>query len=403
MKKTIILITILLSINTAKAQWNILTTGTNSNFYGISFIHSQKGTAVGYNSTSNTADVIHTTDGGNSWTHPTLPTGLSTLNSIRYKDANEGWIAGDNGYLLHTTNSGQSWDTISRFTREDLKCISVTGSLIMTGSHEGNVFISSDNGLNWDTASTGSVLPINALSYRADSTFWAVGDGGFLAFSADTGRTWTTVNQPYYGFFNGNGIAFFDTSAVAVGDFGFSVHSSGALTSWSMLPTSTNQHLNGITSGNARSVIICGDQGVILRSENGGQGWLNETLPSLNEDLHDISYAGDTTAFICGSNGRILKSVNDISSVQLSSVVSSVEIYPNPFEHELYIQTTFSNETHAVLMLNDLQGKMLLKENCVFTAGQQTILRDFAMIPAGVYILTIATSDSAIHKKIIRN
>ncbi len=51
--------------------------------------------------------LMHTSDGGTTWSYQPLMTGLS--NSISFSDVAHGWISGPNGFLLRTTNGGVTW------------------------------------------------------------------------------------------------------------------------------------------------------------------------------------------------------------------------------------------------------------------------------------------------------
>lgn len=49
--------------------------------------------------------ILHTTDGGNSWSAQNSGTS-NWLYSVRFADANTGWAVGEHGTILHTKNGG---------------------------------------------------------------------------------------------------------------------------------------------------------------------------------------------------------------------------------------------------------------------------------------------------------
>ena len=71
--------------------------------FGVSFVDANTGTAVGGLGT-----ILHTTDGGSSWTSQASGTG-SSLHGVCFTDVNTGTAVGYDGLILRTTNGGMSW------------------------------------------------------------------------------------------------------------------------------------------------------------------------------------------------------------------------------------------------------------------------------------------------------
>ena len=55
------------------------------------------------------ADVLHTTDGGATWTDQATGENDS-LYAVRFISATEGWATGDWGTILHTVDGGATWE-----------------------------------------------------------------------------------------------------------------------------------------------------------------------------------------------------------------------------------------------------------------------------------------------------
>src|SRR5256885_6337351 len=55
-----------------------------------------------------------------SWTRQKSGT-MAWLHSVYFLDQNRGWVAGSNGALLKTTDSGATWNKVSTFTRDTLR------------------------------------------------------------------------------------------------------------------------------------------------------------------------------------------------------------------------------------------------------------------------------------------
>jgi hypothetical protein len=82
-----------------------LTIGTGSSLHGLWFVDSKNGWTVGG---ANAGLVVkRTTDGGATWTSQPHPYGnLNYFNAVCMTDVNEGWVVGDKGMIMKTTNGG---------------------------------------------------------------------------------------------------------------------------------------------------------------------------------------------------------------------------------------------------------------------------------------------------------
>jgi len=104
----------LLRTGNGGAQWDsVLYNGSYYSDYSLEsvcFINTNTGWVVGgyqdFSDMHNPQSIIlHTQDGGDSWTEQAAGTELR-LNSVCFVNAEEGWIAADGGIILHTDNGG---------------------------------------------------------------------------------------------------------------------------------------------------------------------------------------------------------------------------------------------------------------------------------------------------------
>lgn len=116
----------------------------------------------------------------------------TTMYDIQFVGGNYGWIVGENGLLLKTTN-GYSWDTIPTFRKDHLLSVSFLNTQIgWLAGENGLLLKSSDGGLNWSKQNipiTGSILKIQFLN---ENIGFALGDG-LLFKTIDSGVSWLTV------------------------------------------------------------------------------------------------------------------------------------------------------------------------------------------------------------------
>ena len=119
-----------------KADWEV-------EFRDVYFLASKNGWIIGEKGT-----ILHTTNSGKDW--KTQESGTEVrLNKMQFTDKKNGWILGDEGVLLHTIDSGRHWR----------KQVLMHGSLI-------------------------------SLHFLDKHRGWVTGEGGALYHTADGGKTW---------------------------------------------------------------------------------------------------------------------------------------------------------------------------------------------------------------------
>ncbi len=124
-------------------DWIVKTSGTKENLTDVKFINDQLGWVCGNNGL-----ILHTTDSGNTWEKQITPT-TKNLNKIFFINSSIGWAIGDSGTVLKTTNGGISWELKNSGTTYDFRYLQfLTESLGWAG---GNKFIlkTTDGGNTW--------------------------------------------------------------------------------------------------------------------------------------------------------------------------------------------------------------------------------------------------------------
>ncbi|QKG51966.1 YCF48-related protein [Hymenobacter sp. BRD67] len=101
-------------------NWQALNTTTTARLTGVWFVTPKQGYLVGDAGTA-----LRTTDGGLTWTAMPVNT-AADLAAVRFLTATTGFIVGDLGTLLLTTDGGKSWQPEASHTYETLTDISAT-------------------------------------------------------------------------------------------------------------------------------------------------------------------------------------------------------------------------------------------------------------------------------------
>ncbi len=118
------------------------------------------------------------------------------LLSVFFIDDIKGWVGGNNGQILKTTNGGQNWQLINTgydniysisFLNENLGF--AISSYITNYYRNGSIIKSTDGGNSWFTVfSTYDFGFIDLFLHQERG--WVVGTNGYLVTTTDSGKTW---------------------------------------------------------------------------------------------------------------------------------------------------------------------------------------------------------------------
>jgi photosystem II stability/assembly factor-like uncharacterized protein len=215
----------------------------NTSFLSVSFTDAQNGFIVGGSGT-----IIHTTNGGTDWISQLSGT-ANWLRGISAADANTAVAVGDSGIILHTINSGEKWERQSSGTVYSLRAVSFTDANTAVAVGDSGIILHTINsGEKWERQSSGTFYNLRSVSFIDVNIGTVVGDSGTVLCTTNGGTTW--INRSISADYRLCAVSFPDTdTGVAVGIY---------------------QHYPCVTP--------CYDNGPrILRTTNGGVSWKNET------------------------------------------------------------------------------------------------------------------------------
>ena len=382
MKKIIItVLSIVVTINlTAQNQgWNFINPVSEGNeLFSVSFCDENEGYAVGLNGT-----ILHSINGGETWEKSESPTefdlfGVSffsstdaiavgdygiilrksfssswmvqseylypKLNYIEFIDQNIGFIVGDVGTLLRSTDGGDNWVILNSNTFSNLNAISLidASNLIAVGD-DGTIIKSTDAGANWvvqsspinqqlldvdfatslsgaivgyngtmlnttDGGSTWNLLPqltfdeLSGIEFFNDSIGIALG-GPPIFISIDKGATWNAVPdiyfyEPYYDLEVVN-----SSKAISVGYRGAIIGSANTGNNWDYLNGGIFGIHYGVCATDINNITVVGDRGLIFRTTNGGSNWTKQLHSG--GDLLDVDFYNSENGYAVGYDASI--------------------------------------------------------------------------------------------------
>ena len=323
------LLVFILSISVA-AQWYQQNSETQSYLYNLEFISSDTGWVVGQGGT-----ILKTTDGGNTWIQQNSNT-TNRLLSVSFIDNQAGWAGGDDGILLKTTDGGNNWQTGSIsycdqiyglvFLNENVGCVASDYSYQPPYPHYGyygQIRRTTDSGNSWEIVyemGGASFLDLFALK----ENLWSVGEVSSIGRSTNAGVSWdVSLNQPtpHWLF----GVNFCDSlTGWAVGggsDTELILNCTDGGLSWQIQKLSYQfQTLYGICFTDLQHGWAVGAAGIILKTFNGGISWIQYESPTTNH-LRKVQFPEINIGYAVGANGTIIKYLGNFNYINV--------IYPN--------------------------------------------------------------------------
>ncbi len=418
----ILLMTIftLANVNTLNAQWILQNSGVNATLSDVVMLDTVTAIAVGRN-----GSILETTNAGESWLDVSLPLSYGgQWNAISFFDSVNGVIVGDNGTVFTTPNRGKSW--LWHYIPGGQKCLSalhVGPNSVYVGADSGWVYNTSDTGRTW-TAEKISTWPIRSLFVYHGPTFIGVSKYALTPYSLCTQYvipppSW---NEKILPNFQGLGSAAFDAEFCNGGGAGFIVGVQGDLRSAptilrkSMFDTVWHEVSTGIlrdgtlfnvSTPSANVIYVCGGNGMIYKSSNGGDTWLDQTVPTAR-NVNAIFFYDEKHGFAVGDSGLILYTSNggltgvgDWEGFPPTNFMLE-QNYPNPFNPSTNISFNLPSRSFVSLKVFDVLGKEVASiVSEILSAGNYSRQWNAAGMPSGVYFYRLQAGSYIETKKLV--
>ena len=314
-------------------QWSPVDSGTTSNLNGAVLLDSGTGFVVG-----DAGTILKSTDAGATWAPLTSGTS-TTLHGIYFLDPNEGVAVGDSGTILRTTDGGAAWEGVTSGVVDTLRSVSFNGVNGICGGDSQDILYSTDSGASWQIGQSGFFgggFP-GAQMLNATTGFVAGQNPIFQALvgtTTDGGASWAF--QPFY--FDGNeggcnDVFFFDQTIGLVSGSVFDGRGAIARTTDAGMNWSTlffDQSIEGVAFPTAASGFAVGSGGRIAHTTDMGTTWADQTSGS-SANLHDVAFASDALRGIAvGDSGTILLTTNGGEPSPTPSPTPTPTLTPTP-------------------------------------------------------------------------
>ncbi len=406
--------------DTLYAQWVQQNGGTNAILSDVVMLDATTAIAVGRN-----GSILRTTNSGATWIDVAAPLSfIQPWSGVSFFDASNGIVVGDHGVVLTTLNGGKNW--IWHQVPGGQKCLSalhVDPSSVYVGADSGWVYHTSDTGRTWASEKI-SQWPVRSLFvWRGTTPLIGVSKYALTPFSVCTQYvipppSWS---ESILTNFQGLGSEAFDAEFCNGGGAGFIAGVQGDLRSAptilrkSMFDTAWRQVSTGIlrdgtlfkvSAPSANVIYVCGSNGMIYRSSNGGDAWLDQTVKT-RRNVNAIFFYDENHGFAVGDSGLILYTSNggltgvgDRGGFPPTKFVLE-QNYPNPFNPSTIIEFTLPSASAVSLYVFNVLGQevaSLVSERK--DAGYYRATWN-ANVPSGIYFYRLQAGELVETKKMI--
>lgn len=232
--------------------------------------------------------ILLSDDDGAEWRQASVPVSV-TLTSVDFYGANSGWSVGHDGIILNSTDGGENW--VKQFD-------GFRANEAIVNAARNNLDVIERR--TQELTESGSDLEIDQAMMKLETAQFALQDA---EYDLETGSTKPFLDVLFWS----------DNAGIAVGAYGMAFMTRDGGNTWfdisSRLPNPNRLHLNAITSVGTQSIVIAGEMGLLLRSDDAGITWISQKSPYDGSLFGLIDHGDDQLLFAL--RGHVYRSMDD--------------------------------------------------------------------------------------------
>jgi spore coat protein CotH/photosystem II stability/assembly factor-like uncharacterized protein len=364
-------------------------------WYDVKFADPQHGFVLGDQGT-----ILRTTDAGTTWVAESIGIGLP-FRSLAIPSLDNMFVAGQYGSFYHSNDTGITWSRIDLGTTNNL--LGVVFPTPVKGCVYGEpriLKVTTDGGASWplnigiDIERTIQHVAVLNDHYRSIIAFL---DSGYY-FKTDLFSTYITGNTGTIGKIN---VAqTFASTVWAAGDSGIVLYSPDEGNSWNRIDIPLSITLRGISVIDSTTLYVAGDGGRIFYTTDNGSNWYTQYTAD-SHDLNAVVFTDSAHGYAVGNGGTILTTMSGGTVTDVKPMLSQIpseyrlfQNFPNPFNPTTDIRFQISEFSNVTLKIYDVLGReivTLLTQQLPPGSYQRPF--DGAKLASGVYFYRLDVRD----------
>lgn len=355
----------------------------------VFFIDDSEGWITTWHASNDTAAILHTTDGGQ--TYDVQITQFPCY-AIHMLNENVGYAGGESGFVYKTTDGGENWvlhgsiaNTLTSINFPPVGdtgyCTGFNGTFAKITPLGVTLLESSVNGGLYDVC-----FPVNKTEGKAcggDLLLTFINEvlagnndypsGSYYAICmVDNNEGWAAGTKIIH---TEDGVSWFDQGMVLTETL-LSVYFLNNKIGWTV-----------------------GSNGTIFQTSNGGIDWNVEGAELSTAILNGVHFTSPTNGYVVG-NSKALFKYTEVSGVGDTKLPIEFELFPNPVSEKFELQSAEFGVDAGKVELFDLNGKKLYEEE--IEKGEESIEIKVSKLQAGMYFCKITIGKRSSTKKIIK-
>ncbi len=266
--------------------------------------------------------ILISKDNGLTWKQAKVPT-QNLLTGVFFTDEDHGWAVGHEGVILHSNDGGATWTVQFAYPYDPDEPLDDDGAPPRSGqpmldvwfknNKEGFVIgaygyflYTDDGGKTWQDWSKKvdniDGWHLNAITSPDNQLFYIAGEAGMLFRSTDGGMTWESLDSPYEGSYFGAMMGIKKDQALIFGLQGHIFKTDDRGETWHEVKTGNHNGLMAGTRIGYRGIVLVGNGGVILSSDDGGDTFTVQTTED-RQSLVGIGTTRQNKLIMVGASG----------------------------------------------------------------------------------------------------
>jgi photosystem II stability/assembly factor-like uncharacterized protein len=322
------------AVTSAQTEWYTQNSGTNNFLFDVHFTDQNSGWVCGQGGI-----ILHTSDGGINWETQDPPPS-NYYSGIHFVDDQNGWSVGYAGRIIHTSDGGNNWflqATPTQYSISDLYFIDANTGWTVGGKARTftdpvrEILHTTDGGSSWSIQYSGSNEdPLGTVYFVDENNGWAVGSMSTIMQTTDGGNNWSIQ-------MSGTGYEFTDVYFInsdtgwvvgqdlSVQHFAVIFKTIDGGTTWDYQTFGSGDSFTGIQFVNDTEGWVVGGtntETIILHTTDGGANWTPDN-PGTSNFLSGLHFVDENNGWAVGFNGTIIHTDN-IVPVELSAFAAKV-------------------------------------------------------------------------------
>jgi peptide/nickel transport system permease protein len=223
------------------------------------------------------------------------------------------------GFVYRTSDAGETWNQMAVGVIKPFDQLTFLTPVLGWGLAENMIFNTDDGGRLWSRQYNGDEN-FHSMFILDEDRGWAVGDNGTILHTSEGGKRSSAPGAPFTWVAQNSNtdqrltdVVFLESETAltgwAVGDNGVVIRSDDGGASWQTQSTPIDTGLSSVGFADERTGWAVGEAGTILATNDGGNSWVVRNSGT-EEDLNAVAFADSLNVWAVGKSGSVLRSSN---------------------------------------------------------------------------------------------